>query len=62
MCQGRMQMDKWEKDGEKRMAWKMVADGYNGVMIFPKAGVAAASESKPTVTVEHEEFNDDLPF
>jgi len=69
---GRMQCDRWEKDGVKRESWKLNANAYGLLLLAPKAADQSVQQladrlrypeqpAKPEA-LQGVETNADLPF
>jgi len=59
LADGRLKIEEWEKDGQKRSKTKLVADSYGGVKTFEKrTDDGVVSRPKAAARVDEE----DVPF
>ena len=61
LCDGRLKIEDWEKNGEKRFKVKLVADSYGGVKTFekrPDDGVV----SRPKASGARSADDENAPF
>ena len=59
LCDGRLKIEDWEKNGEKRSKVKVVADSYGGVKTFEKrSDDGVVSRPRAAARIDEE----DVPF
>ena len=64
LCDGRLKIEDWEKNGEKRSKVKLVADSYGGVKTFEKrSDDGVVSRPRAAAPATQDAIDDgDVPF